>query len=58
MEKFNLISGICSILGLIISIFTASKVIKVSKNIDNKVIQKRNKLNGSNMAGRDVNVSK
>lgn len=38
MEVFNIICGICSVLGLLVSIFTASKVVKISKTIhsDNK----------------------
>lgn len=29
---FNIICGVCSVLGLLVSVFTASKVIKISKN--------------------------
>ena len=38
MEIFNIICGVCSIAGLLVSVFTASKVIKISKtfNCDNK----------------------
>lgn len=35
METFNLISGICSILGLLISFYTANKVYKLT-NIDKR----------------------
>ena len=38
MEIFNIFCGICSIAGLLVSLFTASKVTKISKtyNCDNK----------------------
>ena len=37
MEIFNVISGVCSIVGLIVSLFVASKVSKMVKsNNDNK----------------------
>ena len=31
---FNIISGVCSIVGLLVSLFTASKVIKISHNLN------------------------
>lgn len=61
MDMFNIISGVCSIIGLLVSLFTANKVIKISKtyNMSNKddhfkVINKgsRNTYNGS-YVGRD-----
>lgn len=38
MDAFNVICGVCSIAGLLVSVFTASKVVKISKtfNCDNK----------------------
>lgn len=38
MDIFNVICGVCSIAGLLVSVFTASKVVKISKtfNCDNK----------------------
>ena len=38
MEIFNIVCGVCSIAGLLVSLFTASKVTKISKtyNFDNK----------------------
>lgn len=38
MEVFNIICGVCSIAGLLVSLFTAGKVIKISKtfNCNNK----------------------
>lgn len=43
MEIFNIICGICSIVGLLVSLFTASKVIKISKtfNCDNGNVQSK-----------------
>ncbi len=63
MELFNIICGVCSIAGLLVSIFTASKVVKINLNCGNKddhskVINKgkKNTHNGS-YAGRDsINV--
>lgn len=61
METFNIISGACSIAGLLVSLFTVSKVIKISKTINcgntndsSKVINKGkgNTYNGS-YVGRD-----
>lgn len=61
MELFNIISGVCSIVGLLVSLFTAGKVIKILKayNCDNKddhsiVTNKsrRNTYNGT-YVGRD-----
>lgn len=61
MEIFNIVCGVCSIVGLLVSLFTAGKVIKISRTYDcdnkndhSKVINrgKRNTYNGS-YAGRD-----
>lgn len=59
MEYFNIISGVCSIIGLLVSIFVASKVIKITSNDNSKtkVKQSENKLgDNSIMSGRDTNV--
>lgn len=34
MEIYNVICGACSIVGLLVSLFTASKVIKITQNIN------------------------
>lgn len=34
MEVFNIICGVCSIAGLLVSIFTAGKVVKITKTIN------------------------
>lgn len=61
MEIFNIVCGVCSIVGMLVSLFTAGKVTKISKtyNCDNKndhskVINRGsgNTYNGS-YAGRD-----
>lgn len=61
MDMFNIICGVCSIAGLLVSIFTAGKVVKISQtvnsgNVDDhsKVVNKGkgNTYNGS-YAGRD-----
>ncbi|MEM1486205.1 hypothetical protein V6615_15240 [Oscillospiraceae bacterium PP1C4] len=36
MEMFNIISGICSIVGLALSIFATTKVIKLDMSINSK----------------------
>lgn len=58
---FNIISGVCSIVGLLVSLFTAGKVIKITQNLNignrddhSKVVNKGkgNTYNGP-YAGRD-----
>ena len=34
MEVFNIICGVCSITGLLVSIFTAGKVVKISQTVN------------------------
>lgn len=34
MDMFNIICGACSVLGLLVSLFTASKVVKISQTIN------------------------
>lgn len=37
MENFfNIVCGICSIVGLLVSLFTASKVVKINSEVINK----------------------
>lgn len=61
MEIFNVISGVCSILGLFVSLIVANKVIKISSSISsvensyNKIKQSA-KGNNNNQSGRDNNV--
>ena len=59
METLNLIGSICSILGLLITIFLTSKVISIKNSFrdssTNNVKQEKNKLRKGNIAGRDIN---
>lgn len=66
MELFNIISGVCSIAGLLVSIFTAAKVIKITQSISygdkddrSRVVNKNKKstFHGS-YVGRDINGTK
>lgn len=61
MDIFNVICGVCSIAGLLVSVFTAGKVVKITqtlncgnKNNNSRVVNKNKKstFNGSYL-GRD-----
>lgn len=63
MDIFNIICGVCSIMGLAVSLFTAGNVIKITQNLKignkddhSKVVNKGkgNTYHGS-YAGRDLN---
>lgn len=45
MDMFNIISGVCSIVGLVVSLFTAGKVIKISQTINCGNNSKESKVN-------------
>jgi len=58
-DIFLLITGICSIVGFIVSIFIAKKIININNNIntDNSMNIKNQNItadNGGKAAGRDV----
>jgi len=59
METINLVGSICSILGLLITIFLTTQVVsiknKLTDNSTNKVKQEKNKVKNGDIAGRDVN---
>lgn len=63
MELFNIISGVCSIVGLLVSLFTVSKVIKISQNLNagnrddhSKVVNKdKDSTYHGSYVGRDLN---
>ena len=59
MDTLNLIGSICSILGLLITIFLTSKIISIKNSLrdssSNKVKQEKNKVRKGNIAGRDIN---
>lgn len=50
MELFNIICGVCSIAGLLVSLFMAGKVVKISSGVVNK--NKKSKFRGD-YVGRD-----
>lgn len=63
MDIFNAICGVCSIVGLAVSLFTAGKVMKISQNLNvgnrddhSKVVNKGkgNTYHGA-YVGRDLN---
>lgn len=55
MDIFNLIAGLSSILGLCVSLFIASKVIKIDNNIhikgdNNKIVSQNNEQGDNNVS--------
>lgn len=56
MQIFNIVSGICSIVGLLVSLFTASQVIKISNtyNCDNDDTRVKTKISKSQVNGSVV----
>lgn len=55
MDLFNIIAGVCSIISLFISIFVASKVIKISNNFQSNSSRKQIVLGKDNKtAGNDI----
>ena len=50
MDMFNIICGVCSIAGLLVSLFTASRVVKISSEVANK--NKKSEFHGG-YVGRD-----
>jgi hypothetical protein len=50
VEIFNIIAGVCSIFGLFVSFFVASKVIKINETINIKGDNNK-ALNQSNKSG-------
>ncbi|RMD01101.1 hypothetical protein D9O40_09030 [Clostridium autoethanogenum] len=50
METFNFIAGLCSILSLGVSLFTATTVIKIKKQFNvTSVTKNRNKICGNKL---------
>lgn len=43
MQVFNIICGICSIVGLLVSVFTAGKVFKITQTINSGNVNDRSK---------------
>lgn len=52
-ELFNIIAGVCSIIGLLVSLFTASKVIKINSEVINK--NTGNTFQGGYVGGNSIN---
>ncbi|AQW81265.1 hypothetical protein [Campylobacter pinnipediorum] len=52
-DMFLFISGICSVIGLVLSLFATIKVIKINNSMNIKS-QNITANNNSNAAGRDV----
>lgn len=55
MEIFNIISGVCSIVGLLVSVFTASKVIKICHKEIHTNIVNGSEIQGSVVGGNNIN---
>lgn len=62
MDLFNIISGVCSIVGLAVSLFTAGKVIKITQTINfgnnSKKSSVNTKINKSDVYGDVVGGNK
>ncbi len=43
MDIFNIICGVCSITGLLVSIFTVGKVVKISQTVNSGNVDDRSK---------------
>lgn len=58
MDTFNIICGVCSIAGLLVSIFTAGKVVKITQTLNsgNKDDHSdtKNKISGTTIQGSYV----
>lgn len=62
MDMFNIICGVCSIAGLLVSLFTAGKVVKISQTVNSGNVDDHSKVvnkGGRNtyydaVAGRDM----
>ncbi len=57
MDLFNIICGVCSIAGLLVSVFTASKVVKINQAFQNNSSISTEIINSTiqgSSAGRDI----
>ena len=43
MDLFNIICGVCSVAGLLVSLFTAGKVVKIAQTINSGNVDDRSK---------------
>lgn len=55
MELFNIISGVCSIIGLLLSIFAVTRVVKISNKI--KMNNKSNETKKQSATGKNINLA-
>lgn len=57
-QTLDIIQTVCSVLGLIISLYVASNVISIKKSFNtdnsNEVRLKKNKVKNGDIAGRDI----
>lgn len=44
MDLFNIICGVCSIAGLLVSVFTAGKVVKIMKTVNGSNVDDYSKV--------------
>ena len=53
MEVFNIICGVCSMVGLLVSVFTAGKVFKITQTINSGNVNNhsKNKISKSTIYG-------
>lgn len=56
MDLFNIICGVCSIAGLLVSIFTAGKVVKISQTVNSGNVDDHSK-NGSKISKSTIHGS-
>lgn len=48
MDIFNIICGVCSVAGLLVSVFTAAKVVKITQTINSGNVDDRSKVINKN----------
>lgn len=53
MDLFNIICGVCSIVGLLVSIFTAGKVVKIAQTVNSGNVNDHSKT-GTKISGSTI----
>lgn len=56
MNLFNIICGVCSIAGLLVSVFTAGKVVKIAQTVNSGNVDDHSK-NGNKVSKSTINGS-
>lgn len=56
MALFNIVCGVCSVLGLLVSLFTASKVIRITQTINCGNQDDHSRIN-NNISGTTISGS-